>query len=237
MDVSVIIPAYNERGFVGETLECVRQQDFCGSREVILVDNGSNDGTARAVRRSFPWVTVVEEPQKGTNWARELGRRIATGEILAFLDADTRPPRQWLTNGVQFLRESDAVALTGPYLFYDGLLRHQAFAHLQRWVFFPVARTLVERSGGSLMFGANMFIKPAALARAGGIDTRYTFDGDDVAIAVQLASVGTILYRHDILVYTSARTFMHKGMIRTIHRQTVAAQMVLRNRGLVPAHV
>ncbi len=236
MDVSVIIPAYKERAYIGQTLESVRHQDFRGSREVILVDNGSTDGTAHAVRKNFPWVTVHEESRRGTNYARECGRCKATGEILAFTDADTRPPRQWLSNGVRFLRQSDAVALTGPYLFYDGMPRHQLFAHLQRWIFFPMTRALVERSGGSLMFGANMFIKADALARVGGIDTRFTFDGDDVAIAVQLASVGRILYRHDILVYTSARTFVRNGMVRTIRRQTTAARRVLGNRGLIPAH-
>lgn len=63
--------------------------------EIILVDNASTDRTA-SLARAIPGVRVVHEPRKGLVHAREAGRRAASGDILAYLDADCRAPFRWL---------------------------------------------------------------------------------------------------------------------------------------------
>lgn len=93
MDVSVIIPARKEEGYIGSGLMGLEKQTFQGSWETIVVDNASDDDdhTGDLVREAFPWVRVIEEPVPGVQRARECGRKAARGEILAFLDADTVP--------------------------------------------------------------------------------------------------------------------------------------------------
>ena len=86
-DVSVIIPAYNAANTLRETLDSLDRQD---SRdfEVILVDDGSSDGTAEMARELLPGGRVVSQPNGGPAAARNAGAAHAKGEWLAFLDAD-----------------------------------------------------------------------------------------------------------------------------------------------------
>ena len=90
MNVSVIIPAHNAAGTLGETLESLLKQTF-RNWEVIVVDNGSNDETA-AIAATFAEkdhrIRVVSEPQKGVSIARNTGIRMARFDWLLFLDAD-----------------------------------------------------------------------------------------------------------------------------------------------------
>lgn len=90
MRVSVIIPTYNRRELVARAvlsvLEQTRQPD-----ELLVVDDGSSDGTAESLRRQFgSGVRVIETPQRGVAAARNTGVRASGGEWLAFLDSDDR---------------------------------------------------------------------------------------------------------------------------------------------------
>ena len=83
--VSVIIPAYNEETSIGACLRSLREQG-CGPLEIIVVDDGSTDGTV-AMARSFG-VTVLRQDHRGMAASRNLGARRAGGTILVMIDAD-----------------------------------------------------------------------------------------------------------------------------------------------------
>jgi len=84
--ISVIIPAHNEEGYLGRTLEALNRQNY--SRfEVIVVANGCSDQTAEAARGRCHRLILLS--QKSLGVARNLGARMAKGELLVFLDADT----------------------------------------------------------------------------------------------------------------------------------------------------
>ncbi|CAG0971871.1 Putative mycofactocin biosynthesis glycosyltransferase MftF [Anaerolineae bacterium] len=112
--VSVIIPAKNEGRRIARTLTAVLAQDFAGPYEVIVVDNGSTDGTGEEARR-FP-VTVLEEPRPGRAQARNAGIRSASGEILVFLDADCAPQSSWLRELLIPFSEPDVGCVAGEIL-------------------------------------------------------------------------------------------------------------------------
>ncbi|MBV8959621.1 MAG: glycosyltransferase [Actinobacteria bacterium] len=84
--VSVVIPAHNERRVIAKTLAVLRDLDD-GPMEVIVVDDGSTDGTADIARRFG--VTVLEQPRRGKATALNVGIGRARGEIVVVLDADT----------------------------------------------------------------------------------------------------------------------------------------------------
>jgi len=88
IDFSVVIPAYNEAAYLEPTLQSVRQQDFGGEVELIVVDNNSNDDTSRIARRYADHVLHYAERQ-GASAARQHGAEKARGKNLVFLDADT----------------------------------------------------------------------------------------------------------------------------------------------------
>ncbi|MFN2250633.1 MAG: glycosyltransferase family 2 protein, partial [Anaerolineae bacterium] len=98
LDVSVILPAYNEVDAIGADLDDVRAaMERTGySYEIIVVDDGSTDGTADDAR-SRGWVRVIEHPyNRGTGAARTTGVRAARGRVIAFTDADRTYPNDRL---------------------------------------------------------------------------------------------------------------------------------------------
>jgi glycosyltransferase involved in cell wall biosynthesis len=86
--ISVIIPAYNSEAYLTEAIESVLAQTFPGL-ELIVVDDGSTDGTATVAHRfSDPRVKYHYQPNRGPSAARNRGIRLSVGEFLCFLDAD-----------------------------------------------------------------------------------------------------------------------------------------------------
>lgn len=88
IDFSVVIPAYNEALYLEPTLQSIREQDFDGNIELIVVDNNSNDDTSKIARRYADHVLHYAERQ-GASAARQHGAEKARGKNLIFLDADT----------------------------------------------------------------------------------------------------------------------------------------------------
>ena len=109
---SVIIPVLNGAETIGQTLEGLRHQTgLDGDMEIIVVDNGSTDGT-RQVVGGFD-VILLEEPKRGISAARNHGLRVARGEIMACLDADTVPSRCWLSELIKPFADESVIAVGG----------------------------------------------------------------------------------------------------------------------------
>lgn len=102
--ISVIIPAYNRAGLIGETLRSLLSQTI-SAKEVIVVDDGSTDGTAQAVERELlifreqfsrnsksnvqnPTLKILRQQNAGPGAARNRGLAEATGEFIHFFDSD-----------------------------------------------------------------------------------------------------------------------------------------------------
>jgi len=99
--VSVVIPNWNGKHFLKDCLQAVREQSY-PNFEVILVDNGSTDGSADFVRKEFPEVRLVSHREnlgfaEGTN----TGIRAASGGWIATLNNDTIADRDWLNESVK----------------------------------------------------------------------------------------------------------------------------------------
>jgi len=95
--VSILIPAWNERRVLGQTLEALRQSDYPHWEAIIIA--GGPDGTCDAARQrcaDWPNFTVIEQPPRGKNAALNLGLQYARGEIIVLLDADTIVASDWL---------------------------------------------------------------------------------------------------------------------------------------------
>lgn len=116
--VSVIIPVYNQERYLAEAIESVGAQSY-PLREIIVVDDGSTDGSA-AVARRYRSVVAIRQRNAGDAAARETGLRIARGEFIVFLDADDRLRPRALEWGVQELRSHPRWAfVSGQYVLVD----------------------------------------------------------------------------------------------------------------------
>ncbi len=85
--VSAVIPAYNARDTISAAIDSIQRQTY-SSIEVIVVDDGSADGTGQWVKQHYPAVQVEVVPNQGPSRARNHGISCAHGEFIAFLDAD-----------------------------------------------------------------------------------------------------------------------------------------------------
>lgn len=87
LSVSVVIPTHDRRSLLPRALSSVRAQSL-EPREVVVVDDGSTDGTAEMLIRDFPEVTLLGQQQCGVSVARNRGIEHSTGDWIAFLDSD-----------------------------------------------------------------------------------------------------------------------------------------------------
>src|SRR5262245_53826716 len=113
--VSVVIPAFDAEAFLAETVESVLRQTW-RRREVIVVDDGSTDGTPGVVRRFGDAVRYLRQENRGGGAARNAGASAARGDLVSFLDHDDLWAPETLERQVDVLRrrpESGLVACDG----------------------------------------------------------------------------------------------------------------------------
>ena len=112
--VSIVIPCFNARPWIRETLQSAVAQgldDF----EVIVIDDGSTDGSDEIIRAEFGFVNLVRTPNHGASHARNLGTSLATGAFLQYLDADDLLAEGKLRAQIEALENSGADVAYGDW--------------------------------------------------------------------------------------------------------------------------
>ncbi|TDR79928.1 glycosyltransferase family 2 protein [Paludibacterium purpuratum] len=221
MKLSLIIPAYNEEGYLADCLRHVlaevARQSARGPFEVIVINNASTDRTAE-IAAGFPAVRVVTEQKKGLTHARQRGLAEARGEILAYIDADTRMAHGWLGRVLDLYQaRPDAVCVSGPYTYYDLAKFKSALVRLY-WLMLAKPTYLFTQY---MAVGGNFAARRDALERIGGFDTNIAFYGEDTNIARRLAEVGKVLFDLGLVMPTSARRLDEEGFVTTAMRYVV----------------
>lgn len=207
--ISLIIPAYNEEGYLPACLDAVMLNLAGKAIEIIVVDNNSTDGT-RAIIKRYPAVTYVFEPRKGITRARQRGYRAATGDIIAYIDADTQPPAGWIEQiWEQFGADENLACLSGPYSFYD--LSGVRNAISAGW--FIAARPLYKITG-HMMVGGNFAICRKVLEKMGGFDSTIEFYGEDVDVGKRAKAHGKVLFLPSFVMPTSGRRMKKQGFAK-----------------------
>lgn len=207
--ISVVIPAFNEEAYLPACLDALMQNVADKALEIIVVDNNSTDGTKQVIAR-YPAVTYVFEPEKGITRARQRGLLSASGDIVAYVDADTRPPPGWIDQIAQNFAADDGLAcLSGPYSFYDlSGIRDKISTG---W--FVTARPLYKLTG-YMMVGGNFAMPRAILHEMGGFDDRIEFYGEDVDIAKRASKFGKVRFSPEFVMPTSGRRLKKQGLLK-----------------------
>ena len=114
MKVSVIVPAYNAQKTIGQCIDALLAQTYPReSYEVIVVDDGSTDGTTDVVKAYQ--VKYLYQRNQGPATARNIGVREAQGEIILFTDSDCVPFNNWIEEMVEPFKNKEVVAVKGAY--------------------------------------------------------------------------------------------------------------------------
>lgn len=205
---SVVVPAFNEGGYLGATLRSLQQQDFTGHYEVIVVDNNSTDDTV-AVAVSYG-ARVLHEPQPGVCAARQCGTTGARGELVVSTDADTVHPPDWLTRlDDQFRAVDGAVAVAGPCRYLDPPWWAVIFSRL--W-FAAIAVSYAALGRVFYITATNTAFVRAAFP---GYDTNLTQGGDEADLLRRLSRRGRLVWDADNFVFTSSRR-LDQGLLYTL---------------------
>lgn len=111
---SVVIAAYNQRERVLQAVESVYRQTY-PAHEVIVVDDGSTDGTSDVVRRHFSGVNLLTQDNRGKGIARNRGAFFSTGEWICFLDHDDLWHAEKLQSVAEYVADHpDVIAVDHP---------------------------------------------------------------------------------------------------------------------------
>lgn len=116
-EVSVIVPAYNAVRTIGACLEALQSQTLPRARyEIMVVDDGSTDGTTDLVER-IAGVRLLRQANAGPAAARNHGAREARGRILLFTDSDCIPVEAWIERmTAPFIASPEVAGVKGAYL-------------------------------------------------------------------------------------------------------------------------
>ncbi|HST34297.1 MAG TPA: glycosyltransferase family 2 protein [Solirubrobacteraceae bacterium] len=198
--VSVIVVCWNAADVLGRCLDHLFAQDYA-NREILVVDDGSDDETARIAERARERgeLTLVRSPRnRGCPAARNLGLGRAAGEIVAFVDADGFAAPDWLSELVWAFGDDPQIGGVASTVFYDdnplvvngagGTTNRQGWAaDLSMNESYEHASLAAE---ALYPMGCGMALRREALERVGPFDDRMLNYYDDVDYGVRLWRAG-----------------------------------------------
>lgn len=208
--VSVVVPIYNGEADLPDLISCLLSQTYPNDRvEYLLVDNNSSDRTLAFLQTTADNCPITIHPLsenqiQSSYAARNAGIRAATGEIIAFTDADCRPQPQWLNTLIQPFVNPKVVIVAGEVVALPGktLLEQHADSeetlsqkHTLAHKFCPYGQT------------ANLAIRRTALETVGLFRPYLTTGGDaDICWRILGANIGHWEFAPDAIVQHRHRT-------------------------------
>ncbi|TMB54222.1 MAG: glycosyltransferase [Deltaproteobacteria bacterium] len=209
--ISVVVCTHNGRRMIRECLEGLRRIEY-PDYEVIVVDDGSTDGTATIVGEYQ--VRLIRTQHRGLSNARNTGLAAATGEIVAYLDDDAYPDPHWLTYLAAAFLATPHAGVGGPNIAPpgDGDIA-ECIANAPGN---PVHVLLSDREAEHIP-GCNMTFRKTCLEAIGGFDPQFRTAGDDVDVCWRLRQGGWTLGYHP-----TAMVWHHRrNSVRAYWRQQV----------------
>jgi glycosyltransferase involved in cell wall biosynthesis len=177
--VSVVIPARNAEAMIGRTVAAVVSQELNGGFEVVVVDDGSTDATAKTARAAG--ARVVSNPTPlGPADARNAGVAASSAPLIAFTDADCVPAPGWLRAGAEALEHADLV---------QGRVEPEPGVPVG-----PFDHVITVREETGLYETANLFVRRESFDRVGGfrpfIDPSDGHFGEDLVFGWEVRRAG-----------------------------------------------
>lgn len=214
--ISIIIPTRNEEQNVPNLLKDIRKQTK-KPLEVIVSDGSSKDKT-RDIAKKYKSKVLNSKPNVANQ--RTKGGKKASGDLLIFLDADTRISKNFLKNVYSHMTKSDIDIACPIYVPYNASTTIKVFYNICNNIF--RATSQLQPSGA----GSCIIVKKSIFVRVGGFDASYKFDDLHFIRNASEGSTYTIIQEK---IYVSARRFYKYGTWKTIKTYIHLSYYFLKN--------
>jgi glycosyltransferase involved in cell wall biosynthesis len=195
---SVIVPAYNAGKTISDCLGALTRQSVDEAEyEIIVVDDGSRDNTAKIVQ-SLP-VRYLHQPNKGPAAARNHGSREARGSIILFTDSDCVPAPDWIEKMTGSFTDPGVVAVKGAYRTNQRSL----FARFAQVEFEERFELLKRAASIDMVDTYSAAYRSVVFKQAGGFDESFPVaNNEDTELSYKLSRMGRkMVFNPDAVVY------------------------------------
>lgn len=204
LKVSVIVPVWNDPIRILKCVEALKSQSLCSKTyEIIIVDNGSSDNTYERICE-LNGITAIQELNPGSYAARNKALQIASGEYLAFTDADCIPSKTWLESLVNCAEKvSDIGVVAGEINFFKDPCDNVENAAVAYESLFSMDQKTYANQG--VCITANWLSKRSKLLELSGFNTNMKSGGDH-EMAQRITQTGSpVVYCPTAIVSHPAR--------------------------------
>jgi glycosyltransferase involved in cell wall biosynthesis len=208
--ISVVVPVRDGEATIAACLRSILGGDYpAAAREVVVVDNGSTDGTA-AIVRTFP-VRAVAEPVSGPSAARNRGIAESRNDVIAFVDADCIATKGWLGELAAGFRRDGVTGVAGEIVSYPPATAAERFmaSRHPRWQHYALHAVRPYAVTANVAFRREVFTRiglfDRRMVRAQDLDFGWRFFSDR-QMRMEYAPKALVLHRHR----TSIRSFVRQ---------------------------
>jgi len=210
--ISVIVPAYNADATLPACLQALQEQTLIPT-EVIVVDDGSTDGTASVARAAG--VRLVQQPRQGPAAARNAGIAQAQGDLLLFTDADCIPAPAWVAEMTRPFADPLVAGVKGSYR----TLQPQPIARLVQCEFEERYDLQASQASIDLVDSYSAAYRADVLRRQGAFNPAFSIANEDVELSYRLSRAGLrLLFNRQAIVYHRHPSSWADYMRRKIQR-------------------
>jgi GT2 family glycosyltransferase len=207
---SIVIPVHNKAALTRQCLDAIFESPPAVEHEIVVVDDASSDETPEMLAERDEAVRHVRlERNSGFATACNTGAVAALGELLVFLNNDTIPEPGWLDALVEYAEREHAPVVGSKLLFPDGTVQHAGVVFgfqgdpLHIYAGCPADHPAVNKSRRfQAVTAACVLVRRGAFEEAGGFDTGYHNDLEDVDLCLRLGQLGhEVHYCHESVLY------------------------------------
>ncbi len=199
--VSIIIPSYNRKELLSKCLASVKDQDYI-HKEIIIIDDGSTDGTSSYIKENFPDVKIIRNPKPvGPAFAKNQGIINSDGQYVHFLDSDTELiSRDAISSMVRFIETDKSTGALGGIAEMGtqgtiGKVYGRRITEDGRSYAISLNNAAIDVFIGGFaecdfVESCNCFTRRDILLKAGGFDPYYIYMGEDKELGIKIRRLG-----------------------------------------------